>query len=387
MSKYTTEVRYICENAAGYKESKGYADIDKIIEDSIDSIFSFNFPIFDASYRNVLCTKILRHYYTREIGFETVGLWKLKLQTKLTEIMPYYNQLYASELIKFNPLYDVDLSTTHVGNKSGDSNNTTANNKNAENNRDESHNGISQISNEKTENNSVDKNSNYLENENKDVNSSSEGSNLNVNSAKNKKDYSNLDKKEIDKSEAENKGYNDTQGGTNWDLYSDTPQGGLVDVDEEEYLTNARKITDAKNKQSNENTVNVLHENNELVHNGRETADNEETNLTNDNVKNEYDEKNSRTNIGNEKEVRSGSATDSANKNEFGNSTIAENSKSTENTVSADTYNSTESYALHVVGKQAGASYSKLLKEFRDTFLNIDMDVINSLSDLFMNLW
>ena len=30
---------------------------------------------------------------------------------------------------------------------------------------------------------------------------------------------------------------------------------------------------------------------------------------------------------------------------------------------------------------------AKLLKEFRDTFLNIDMDVINSLSDLFLNLW
>ena len=61
------------------------------------------------------------HYYTREIGFETVGLWKLKLQTKLNEIMPYYNKLYETELLKYNPLYDVDMTTTNVGQKTGES--------------------------------------------------------------------------------------------------------------------------------------------------------------------------------------------------------------------------------------------------------------------------
>ena len=32
-------------------------------------------------------------------------------------------------------------------------------------------------------------------------------------------------------------------------------------------------------------------------------------------------------------------------------------------------------------------SYAKMLKEFRETFLNIDMMVIESLSDLFFGLW
>ena len=133
MSKYTTEIRFICEDAAGYDESKGYADVDEIISKSIDKIFSFDFPLFDGQYRDVLCTKILRHYYTREIGFETVGLWRLKLQTKLNEIMPYYNQLYLSELLKFNPLYDVDLKTTHVGGKNSETDRT--NNSNREDTR------------------------------------------------------------------------------------------------------------------------------------------------------------------------------------------------------------------------------------------------------------
>lgn len=109
MSKYTTEVRFICESLTGHEESKGYDDIDTIIADAIPLIFSFDFPIFDENYRDVLCTKILRHYYTREIGLETYGLWKQKLRAKMREIMPYYNKLYESELITFNPLYSEDI--------------------------------------------------------------------------------------------------------------------------------------------------------------------------------------------------------------------------------------------------------------------------------------
>lgn len=49
----------------------------------------------------------------REIGTETYGLWHLYLDTTLNEIMPYYNKLYETELLKFNPLYDIDLKRTH----------------------------------------------------------------------------------------------------------------------------------------------------------------------------------------------------------------------------------------------------------------------------------
>ena len=97
MSKYTTEVRFICENYAGLDASVGYNDVDKILNKTWDKIFDFDFPIFDNDYRSVLCIKILKHYYTREIGFETVGLWKLKLNMMMNEIMPYYNKLYESE--------------------------------------------------------------------------------------------------------------------------------------------------------------------------------------------------------------------------------------------------------------------------------------------------
>lgn len=119
MSKYTTELRYICESYAGLDESVGYDSVNEVIEKAIPKIFrSEEIPMFQgepAEHRALLFKKILLHYYTREIGYETVGLWKMKLNTKLIEIMPYYNQLYESELLKFDPLKNVDVTKTHEG--------------------------------------------------------------------------------------------------------------------------------------------------------------------------------------------------------------------------------------------------------------------------------
>ncbi len=110
MSRFTTEVRFICESEAGLTESVGFNSIDSILDLAVPKVFNFDFPIYDEAYRFVLEKKILRHFYTREIALETVGLWKLKLQDRLCMIMPYYNKLYESALLDFNPFYDYDLT-------------------------------------------------------------------------------------------------------------------------------------------------------------------------------------------------------------------------------------------------------------------------------------
>lgn len=114
MSKYTTQVRFICETSAKLTESAGFNDIEVILDKSWNTIFS-DFPIFDELYRPELCKKILRHYFTREICCESVGRWKLFLSDKMKNIMPYYNQLYQSELLKIQPLVSVDRSVSHSG--------------------------------------------------------------------------------------------------------------------------------------------------------------------------------------------------------------------------------------------------------------------------------
>lgn len=116
MSKYTTELRYICEVNAGLTESVGYNSIQDVLEEAAPKIFDFDYPIFDENYRLPLEIKILKHYYTREISEETVGLWKLRLDARMNEIMPLYNQMYESTLLKFNPLHDFSYSKTGTHN-------------------------------------------------------------------------------------------------------------------------------------------------------------------------------------------------------------------------------------------------------------------------------
>ena len=50
MSKYTTQVRFICETSANLTESSGFNDIEDILNKSWSKIFS-DFPIFDEQYR------------------------------------------------------------------------------------------------------------------------------------------------------------------------------------------------------------------------------------------------------------------------------------------------------------------------------------------------
>lgn len=114
MSKYTSQVRFICETTANLTVSSGYNDIETVLDKSWNKIFT-DFPIFDENYRPHLCKKILRHYYTREICCETVGRWKLFLSDKMKNIMPYYNQLYQSELLNIQPLVSVDRCVRHEG--------------------------------------------------------------------------------------------------------------------------------------------------------------------------------------------------------------------------------------------------------------------------------
>ena len=268
MSKYTTEVRFICEQAAGLTESEGYNNIDSILDVARSKIFDFDFPLFDESYRATLENKILKHYYTREIGAETVGLWKHWLCTRLNEIMPYYNQLYKSAVIEFNPMYDVDLTTDY----------------------------------QKVDNGNRDKTGSFSENGNSTD--------------------------ELESTDSFSTTVADARKNDHWDYFSDTPEGGIDGVADNSYLTNARHITDDGTGSTSTTT-------------GSNTTNSERNGV-------------------NEK---------------------------TGNNTSNEIIRNTEDYLHHVVGKTGGVSYSKLLKEYRDTFINIDMMIIKDLRDLFMNLW
>ena len=72
-----------------------------------------NYPIFDEGHRAILNNKIIRHYYFREICCDSPERFNFYLETKMDEIMPYYNQLYKSELLEYNPLATEFYSETN----------------------------------------------------------------------------------------------------------------------------------------------------------------------------------------------------------------------------------------------------------------------------------
>lgn len=98
LAEFTTTIETIC------REYSGETNYKKSIPASIPHIFDFDFPIFDPEYHDVLCTKILKHYYQREICFDNLTQWKMHLDARLNEIMPRMNKLYHAAQIEFDPL-------------------------------------------------------------------------------------------------------------------------------------------------------------------------------------------------------------------------------------------------------------------------------------------
>lgn len=72
-----------------------------------------NYPIFDEGHRPILNNKIIQHYYFREICCDSPERFNFYLETKMNEIMPYYNQLYKTELLEYNPLATEFYSETN----------------------------------------------------------------------------------------------------------------------------------------------------------------------------------------------------------------------------------------------------------------------------------
>lgn len=74
-----------------------------------------DYPIFDPAYRVSLNEKIIRHYYNQEIGQETYPMWKFAMRRTMHEVMPFYNKLYESAQIEFDPLATIDIRTVATG--------------------------------------------------------------------------------------------------------------------------------------------------------------------------------------------------------------------------------------------------------------------------------
>ena len=84
-----------------------------LIEKGRQRLFDFDYEIFDESYRKVFETHFIRKFFMSEIGFETEALFKFQLETWLMIHMPYYNRLFESELLEFDPFSNTKVDVSH----------------------------------------------------------------------------------------------------------------------------------------------------------------------------------------------------------------------------------------------------------------------------------
>ena len=338
MSHYTTTVRAICETAAGLTSDVGYDDVAQVLTGAWGKIFEA-FPIFEEAHREILCKKILRHYYTEEIAFETVGLWKLALNTKMQEIMPKYNELYSISANITNPLYNKDVTKEFTGNVTDDKTSTRTDN------LKDTHSG--------------DVKTTHTDTRTDDLTDTNGG-----------KLVTDTDSTRTDNLSAKKTVGTDTtvtsEASTSSDVdtySSDTPQGSLSDVKSGKYMTTANI--------SNSTTTTK----------GKDTTATDTTDTT--------------VNTGTQKNTSTDTVTDSrtlkktGTVKDEGTSTVTDTSTVAHTGTVSDTGKtiSDSQHTEKVSGYEGSEIQAEILAKYSKNVINIDMMIIDELSELFMQIW
>lgn len=128
---YPPTLKKLCVDLTGM--SPDVEGFETIIAQATPMIFDFAYPIFDESHRQNLEQKIIKRYFFREISCENVFEWKLRLDAKMNEIMPYYNKMYESVGYLTDILDDVDYTRTFNEQTANTGNENTTSTQNIEN--------------------------------------------------------------------------------------------------------------------------------------------------------------------------------------------------------------------------------------------------------------
>lgn len=423
MSQYTTQLRYILQNPQWTDERLGLS----------------NYPIFDENYRETLNNNIKDYFYFEEIGFETPARFCFKLKQKMNLIMPYYNKLYKSELLKIEPFLNISTeneliekivvalkeltnknsnATKNVdaSNKKQDdsertlsegSTNTETSTKTSKNQlvSEDVHGGV--ISDTKVENGDTVTTYNSNNTEKRDLKTTDVTANENtINSTtSNAKTYDNYKENTTHSS-------TETDDNTTKEISSDTPNGLLnnfsmtaakyadnakintIDNSKKNNSTDAKTITGSVNDSGNNNSTETKSENKNGTDTGSITTEksgHDDTSIknhtiattTNDNSTLDKSETIDYSDSVNTKNVFEKNTVDTYTDTQATTDKITElNALIDELIHSLDSTN--DKNAKNTTKGFSGITMSKMLLEFRETFINIDMMIIEELKDLFM---
>lgn len=96
MATFTTKIKDYIESFTDFRDLD--ATTDQKIERGRPFLFNFEYEFYskNSDVKMEFERQFIRHFYFSEIGFETVGLFKMRLRDKLDMIMPRYIELFNS---------------------------------------------------------------------------------------------------------------------------------------------------------------------------------------------------------------------------------------------------------------------------------------------------
>lgn len=376
-----------------------------------------DYPIFDENYRPILNKKIIDHFRYRYIGGYTPDRFAFYMRRKMNEIMPYYNQLYKSEMFDFSPLDTTDIKEYNKINRKTNAENAGKNSEIAESNR----------KNDFSEGRTFDAEFDYQETAKSDETGNTTGSkskqgNYNKNGSETQSNEANTNQKITESTTSHsvtendlmtvNESTNDSNGettttGSKSTAYSDLPQANIgINVSNGEISAlngeNYTYLTTLTNETTTENSNTTAHQetdgttkNTGTITVDGETSRNSTSDTTADETKNKLWNED-----GTDSSTEDSTENSTVNKNTETTRTIGEKNRSTtdnqefENIFNrGDRFNenkqtSSENMKTYNRNKgRNGFSPSLLIKQYRDIIINTDMLVISELETLFLGVY
>ena len=115
MSKYTMELRKLFEPITYKEPIFSRSEVEGFFKDYqlTDYLTTEQIAVIEETgiwSKDKLAKKIVDHYYMREIGFETIGLFIHYAKATMNELMEEYLPLIYSSAIQYDPLVNVDYT-------------------------------------------------------------------------------------------------------------------------------------------------------------------------------------------------------------------------------------------------------------------------------------
>lgn len=391
--------------------------IEEILNETWQYLIPFTMTDGNGLTKENVVKAVCRHYWMREIGLETVALWKYAIGTRLQEIMPKYQEMALAQAEMGSVWESQRITKTHTGefSTSGSESGESTSSKSSTINETSSKDGT--VSGEDgtvtTESGEVDNSKNGSSEKNDDHTVTVNYGKITADKAT---EWSDLHKEDIGTQENtevangnENSAVwhdaltesNSTTTGKDVNKFSDTPQNALTAVEEGMYLTNATiddktatnhgtnadHYNESIHQNTNTDTTSNISSNVRSTQNEGKNVDSTVTNSGNDTTTDRDTSNGTTSETGKETSVKDGSV--NFNTQRTSEETGRNNQNVSENGSSTDSAQKNECGTDHYGEEWSGFQGDKVktMAEYNELYVNIYQLIIGEVAGFFMSIF